>query len=157
MTFDGKITTTFVMFALFTGACLMSVGLAGKAAFMPLMVGVPGALLTGAQLIIDIRSARARKEEPNVVAAKDKRAEGAHTETEMFIWLGAFTSILLGLGFILGGPLAVLLFVRFGSKDSWRDALFASVGTLAVLYGIFTLLLGLSLFPGFLPEFLLSL
>jgi ABC-type sugar transport system permease subunit len=71
---------------------------------------------------------------------------------EMFFWLAVFTALLLGLGFVIGGPLAVLLFVHFEKKNNWLNAFFAAGGTFAVLFGIFIWLLELTLFQGFIIE-----
>ena len=59
---------------------------------------------------------------------------------------------LVGFGFVIGGPVIVTAFVRYSSRDSWKNALFAGAGTFAVLFGVFIWLLELSLFPGLIIE-----
>lgn len=157
MTFDSKIITTLAMLSLFGGASLLSLGLPGKAAFMPLLIGIPGVLLCAAQLILDIRESRAATQR---VEGRDTAPAGAsespdhagRTELEMFFWLGLFTALLLVFGFVVGGPVAVLLFVHFEKKNNWLNALFAAAGTFAVLFGIFIWMLELTLFRGFLLD-----
>jgi hypothetical protein len=153
MTFSGRLATTLVMAGLFGGACLLSLGLPQKAAFMPLLVGIPGLLLCLAQLVLDLRRP---KPAPEKVA---ETAAGAppdrQTELQAFAWLGGFAGALLGFGFILGGPVLVAAFVRFSSRDSWRNALVAGGGTFLVLWGVFIWLLELSLFQGLILERLL--
>ena len=83
MTFDGRTLTSLVMLALFSGACLLALDLPQKAAFMPLLIGIPGALLCLWQLVLDLR--RPADAPPD----RDEAAEGK-SETEVFIWLGAF-------------------------------------------------------------------
>ncbi|APX89464.1 hypothetical protein BV394_06830 [Brevirhabdus pacifica] len=153
MTFDSRILTTLVVFALFAGAALMALALPQKAAFMPLLIAVPGALLAGAQLLLDIRDMRREASDPDATrrAHRERVAEdGGRSEGVMFLWLGIFTALLLGAGFIVGGPLAVFLYVGFERRRNWRNATIAGLATLAVLYGIFIQLLELSLFPGLL-------
>ena len=70
----------------------------------------------------------------------------------MFLWLALFTGALLGFGFVIGGPIIVTAFVRFSSRDSWQNALFAGAGTFAVIYGVFIWMLELSLFHGLILE-----
>lgn len=152
MTFDSKILTTMVMLTLFAGASLLALDLPGKAAFMPLLIGVPGVLLCLAQLMLDIRNARAPKSPVAGTEKIDTPGEGSRSEAQMFLWLGVFTVSLLGFGFVIGGPLAVLLFVHFEKKNNWQNALFAAAGTFAVLFGVFIWLLELTLFRGFIPE-----
>jgi len=152
MTFDSKILTTMVMLTLFAGASLLALELPAKAAFMPLLIGVPGVLLCLAQLALDIRDARTPK---TPVAGREKvdtPGEGSRSEAQMFLWLAVFTVLLLSLGFVFGGPLAVMLFVHFEKKNNWQNALFAAAGTFAVLFGVFIWLLELTLFRGFILE-----
>lgn len=153
MIFNDRILTTLVMLALFSGACLLALGLPAKAAFMPLLIGVPGVILCAAQLVLDI--VRQRKAEPTVEIAEDTEQTGdaAKSELEMFLWLIEFTVALLLFGFVVGGPLSVLLFVRLSSKDTWLNAVFAGAGTLIVLHGVFIWLLELTLFRGFVIEY----
>ena len=82
----------------------------------------------------------------------EKASEDGRTELEMFFWLAVFTASLLGLGFVIGGPLAVLLFVHFEKKNNWRNSIFSGAGTFIVLWGIFEMLLELTLFRGFILE-----
>lgn len=151
MTFNGRSATTAVMLALFSGACILSLGLPTKAAFMPLLIGVPGALLCAAQLVIDLR----RAPDPNSPPKPEPTTDGEDTgrsELEVFIWLGLFFAALLGFGFVVGAPLIVFAYIRFSSHESWLNAAVAGLGTLAVMYGIFIWLLELSLFPGLVLE-----
>lgn len=148
--FNGRIITTLLMLALFLGATVMAIFLPAKAAFMPLLVGIPGVLLCLAQLVIDLRisahptEALAATEGPS----DDEEPEDARTELQMILWLFLFTITLVCFGFIWGGPVIVTLFVRFSSRDSWMNAVFAGAGTFAVLFGVFIWLLELKLFPG---------
>ncbi|HSM42039.1 MAG TPA: tripartite tricarboxylate transporter TctB family protein [Afifellaceae bacterium] len=155
MTFDGRKLTTLFMFALFAGACLLALDLPTKAAFMPLLIGIPGALLCAAQFVVDWRT-EARGQERASDKRDDETDENGQSELEAFVWLGLFTIVLLAFGFVVGGPIAVGIFVRFSSRESWPNALFAAAGTFAVLYGVFAWMLGLSLFEGFVLEKLLG-
>lgn len=149
MTFDGRVLTTLVMLALFAVACVLALGLPQKAAFMPLLVGVPGLLLCLWQLILDLR--RAPDPKPKADGTGEGESAGS-SEAEVFLWLGVFSALLIGFGFLVGGPLAVAGFVRFSSRESWRNAIFAGGGTLAVVYGVFVWLLELPLFEGLVLE-----
>ena len=151
MTFDGRKATTLFMLVVFVGACLIAIGLPGKAAFMPLLVGIPGSLLCAVQLLLDFRSDAAGKP----AGEGDIDEDAGKSETEMFVWLLLFTGAIVGFGFIVGGPLIVTLFIRASSQESWPRAIFAGAGTFAVLYGVFLWLLELSLFRGFVIEWLL--
>ncbi len=145
MTFDGRTATTLVMFLLFAGVCLLSLDLPQKAAFMPLLIGVPGALLCFWQLILDLRRA------PETAPATDEAEEG-RSEVEIFLWLAGFAIALIGFGFVVGGPIIVFLFVRLSSGETTRNALVAAAGTFLVIWGVFIWLLELPLFQGLVLE-----
>lgn len=152
MTFDGRIATTLVMTGLFAGACLLALGLPAKAAFMPLLVGIPGLLLCLAQLVIDLRRP---KQAPEKIAEESRGGPpDRQTELQAFAWLGAFAGALLGFGFIVGGPLLVAAFVRWSSRETWTSAIIAGAGTFLVMWGVFVWLLELSLFQGLVLEWL---
>ncbi|NNF24869.1 MAG: hypothetical protein HKN63_08720 [Rhodobacteraceae bacterium] len=128
----------------------MALGLPQKAAFMPLLIGVPGVILCLWQLVLDLRRP------PDRVEAPDGERDGeGRTEVEIFLWLGAFSVALIGFGFVVGGPLVVLAFVRFASGESWQNALLAGAGTFAVVFGVFIWLLELPLFQGLILEAIL--
>jgi len=148
MTFDGRTATTLAMLALFAGACLLALGLPQKAAFMPLLIGIPGVILCLWQLILDLRRAPKTEE-------KDAKPDEGRSELEIFLWLGAFSVGLIGFGFVVGGPLVVFAFVRFSSGESTLNAFFAAAGTFAVIWGVFIWLLELPLFQGLILEPLL--
>jgi hypothetical protein len=149
--FNGRIATTLVMLGLFVGACLLAMGLPNKAAFMPLLIGIPGALLCAAQLVIDLRRAAT---EP--AGERSGGSDEGLSELASFVWLGLFAGALLGFGFILGAPIIVTAYVKFASRDTWSSALFAGAGTFVVMYGMFIWLLELSLFQGLILERLLG-
>ena len=137
------------MMALFAGACVLALGLPQKAAFMPLLIGVPGVLLCLWQLILDLR--RAPQESAPPKEEQDAGGEG-RSEIEIFLWLAAFSVALIGFGFVVGGPFVVFAFVRFSSGESTLNAFFAAAGTFAVIWGVFIWLLELPLFQGLVLE-----
>jgi hypothetical protein len=147
MTFNGRTATTGAMLVLFVGACIISTSLPSKAAFMPLLFGIPGVILCLWQLILDLRRAPDAPPDPT-----DEVPDDSRSELEVFVWLGLFSVALIGFGFVIGGPVIVTAFVRFSSRDSWKNALFAGAGTFAVIFGVFIWLLGLPMFQGLVLE-----
>ena len=131
---------------------VLALGLPAKAAFMPLLIGIPGALLCAAQLVIDLRRAAT---EPQADAPAEQDVAGM-SELASFVWLGLFAGALLGFGFIVGAPIIVTAYVKFASRDTWANALFAGGGTFVVMYGMFIWLLELSVFQGLILERLLG-
>lgn len=146
MTFDGRTATTLAMLALFAGACILALGLPQKAAFMPLLIGIPGVILCLWQLILDLRRA------PDTAPQKDTPKTSGRSEAEIFLWLAAFSVALIGFGFVVGGPAIVFAFIRFSSRESTRNALVAGAGTFLLIWGMFIWLLELPLFQGLILE-----
>lgn len=150
MIFNGRIITTTVMLAIFVGMSAMALGYPEKARFLPLLVSVPATLMCLAQLIFDIRG-----------ALQDRSAEGAAEaameyprEVKMFLWLILFLIGIMSFGFLIAAPVLVLAFLRFGEKEPWTTAILGGLGAWIVLYGVFTRLLELFLFEGFVTRLL---
>jgi hypothetical protein len=55
----------------------------------------------------------------------------------------------MSFGFLIAAPVLVLAFLRFGEKEPWTTAILGGLGAWIVLYGVFTRLLELFLFEGF--------
>jgi hypothetical protein len=148
---SGRITTTLVMLAIFAGMTIMALGFPQKAAFTPLLVGIPGVILCLAQLAIDMmgRSRLAGPDNDGEFGDNDGDAI-VPREWFMFAWLGVFTAAIIGLGFHIGGSLVVFLYVRFGEREPWLNAVLAGAGTFVVVWLMFTKLLELPLFSGLL-------
>ena len=148
MIFDTRKLISLVMIALFAGAIYFSQGLPSSAAFMPMLVSVPGLILCLFQFALDFKNT------PKAAAKTVPEAKDATQKSEftMIVWLVVFSATILLFGFLVGGPILVIIFVRFASGDSWRNAAFAGLGTYAVLFSIFTWLLELQLYQGYILE-----
>lgn len=151
--------TTFVMLVIFTSMSVMALGFPTKAGFMPLLVGIPGALLCAVQLFIDLRGGSA--DEGPAADAEDTAEQIAapyerSREIFMFGWLAAFTVGLFLFGFLIGGPITVFLYLKFGERESWFSSLLAAAATCVILYATFIWLLELSIFQGFILERLIG-
>ena len=152
MILNGRIITATVMLTIFAGMSVMALGYPDKARFLPLLVGVPGTLMCLAQLLFDVRS-----------ALQDRAAEGSAEiapeyprEVKMFFWLALFFIGVMCFGFLIGAPILVFAFLRFGEKEPWMTAILSGLGTWIILYGVFTRLLELFLFEGFVTRLLVG-
>ncbi len=152
MIFNGRILTTIVMLAIFAGMTVMALTYPDKARFLPLLVSIPATLMCLAQLTFDVRSAlRDRPVEEAAKAALD-----LPREVQMFCWLALFLIGIMSFGFLIAAPVLVFAFLRFGEKEPWTSAILGGAGTWIVLYGIFTRLLELFLFEGFITLMLIG-
>jgi len=137
------------MLAIFAGMTLMALTFPEKAAFTPLLVGIPGVILCLAQLVFDL-TGRAHLAGPNSDGEFGDRDGDAISKREwfMFAWLAVFAVAVVGFGFHIGGSIVVFLYVRFGEREPWLNAVLAGVGTFLVVWLVFTRLLELPLFGG---------
>ena len=135
---DGRILASGIMFAIFVGAVGMALTFPSEARFLPLVIGIPGLVLSGAQLVVELKDKSPPKTEP-------RRLSG---EAAMFGWFALFAVGIVLFGFPYAGPIliAVYLYVSWGEK--WYVALLAAVLAWLLLYGVFERFLGIPLFEG---------
>jgi hypothetical protein len=142
---EGRILVSGIMLLAFATAVGLSFTYAPEARFLPLVIGIPGLLLSGVQLIKELRE---RQGTPVVTPEEHKR------EGRMFIWFIAFVVALVLFGFLYAGPALVAAFLYFSGRERWYVALAAAVFAWAVLYGVFERFLGLPLFEGLVSQWL---
>ncbi len=152
MRIDGRVFIAGLMLAIFAAMTLIALGFPAKARLMPLMIGVPATALALFQLVSELRDAR-RREAP-VPALAAQAAKKGRAERRMALWLVLFLAGVLGFGFLYAPPVLVFAFLYFGERERLAVALASGLGAWIVLYGVFTWLLELFLFEGFLPPLL---
>jgi hypothetical protein len=135
---EGRIFVSGIMVVVFATAVLLSFGYAPEARFLPLVIGIPGLLLSVAQLIKELR------DRPDVVIIPEERRR----EAKMFAWFITFVGGLVLFGFLYAGPALVAAYLYFSGRERWYTALGAALFALAILYSVFERFLGLPLFEG---------
>ena len=107
---EGRILTIFIMVAVFAVAVGLAFTYAPDARFLPLVIGIPGLVLSLVQFIKELRE----PSEP-VVTSEEHRREGA-----MFIWFIIFVGGLVLFGFLYAGPALVAGgFPSQSEAESW--------------------------------------
>jgi hypothetical protein len=142
---EGRILVSAIMLVAFATAVGLSFTYAPEARFLPLVIGIPGLLLSGVQLIKELR------EQP---AAPAVTPEEHVREGRMFIWFIIFVGALVLFGFLYAGPALVAAFLYFSGREKWYVALAAAAFAWVVLYGVFERFLGLPLFEGLVFQWL---
>ena len=141
---EGRILVSVIMVVIFGAAVLLSFTYAPDARFLPLVVGIPGLLLSAAQLVKEMRAHQRFK----IVPAEHRR------EIKMFAWFVGFVAGLVLFGFLYAGPALVAAYLIFAGRERWYTALGAAVLTWAILYGVFDRFLGLPLFDGLVSQWI---
>jgi hypothetical protein len=136
---DGGTVLSVVMVAIFATFTAMAATYSPEARLAPLAVGIPGLLLSLAQLVNQLRG---RYE------GKEARASGDAAGRKLLAWFAAFiaTTILIGIA-----PTALLLvfaYLRFRGREPLRTAAVVAVIFAAIIYATFEMALGIPLFAG---------
>ena len=141
---EGRILASGIMVAVFAIAVGLSFTYAPDARLLPLVIGIPGLLLSLLQFAKEWREA-APAAIPDAERSREKR---------MFAWFFLFVGGLVLFGFLIAGPLLVASYLYFSGREKWYVALAAAVFAFAVLYGVFERFLGLPLFEGLVTQLL---
>ena len=118
---------------------------ASSARLMPLLIGVPGTIMSFFQLIIELRTVNDVTDNQSVLSGR---------ELNIIVWLTGFFVAVIVLGFDYGSPLVVACYVYFVGKERLTTALVAGISCFALMYGLFERLMGIQLFDGLLSQFL---
>jgi hypothetical protein len=120
-----------------------------KAALFPLVIGVPLFALAAAEALWTLFGA-----EPASDAARDFQLSiGTDTGQRTLVaagWIFAFFAAIVLIGFPIAVPLFVFLYLKLQGREGWGISIAITLGTWAVFYGLFDLLLHLPFPAGWL-------
>ena len=139
---EGRILIAGIMLLIFAVDGRDGVHLsAARRGFLPLVIGIPGLVLSHHP--VRDRAARARRgregRSPPKTAWPNSRCSAGSSSSSSGIIL---------FGFPYAGPLIVALYLHFSWGEKWYVSLGAAAFAWAVLHGIFDYVLGLPLFEG---------
>jgi hypothetical protein len=120
-----------------------------KAALFPLVIGVPLFALAAAEALWTLFGAEPASEE-----ARDFQLSiGTDTVHRTLVaagWIFAFSAAIVLIGFPIAVPLFVFLYLKLQGREGWGISIAITLGTWAVFYGLFDLLLHLPFPAGWL-------
>jgi hypothetical protein len=137
---EGRIVVAGMMLLIFAVMVGLAITYPPEARFLPLVIGIPGLVLSLAQFAIELRG---KDEDEKVYTAEDRMAE-----LKMFGWFFVFIAGIILFGFPYAAPIIVVLYLHFSWGEKWYVSLGAAAFAFAVLHGIFDYVLGLPLFEG---------
>lgn len=158
-------TLTLVLVILFAFVLFDAMGKPIQARLFPMMVGGIGLALTLVQLFKEIvallrwKGEAGSKEDAQqgatdfAITDEEKTRAGKLRAAEQFLWIGALVAALWLVGFHVGVPLVVGLYL-YRQRESWLIVLGVSAGIAVVVWGAFDQLLNLPFPPGVLMEML---
>jgi len=118
----------------------------------PLLVGYAGLVLGGLDLIARFKGASSEIVR-NVLGAGFTRPEMSHCpkfrdELAQIGWMTAFVVMVLFIGILPAVPVYVLASMRLNGGRSWKEAIIASIATLAFVVVVFEVFLAFELYRG---------
>jgi hypothetical protein len=136
---DSGVGLALAFLTIFLGAdAIAALTYPAQAAEMPLLVGGLGAILSLVQLVKELRKSR----EPS------RKARQLAGGLRIYAWVWGFVAAIVLFGFLQAAPPMLFAYLRWQSREPvWLAAVFAASG-LALLYGIFVVLLGVPVFEG---------
>ena len=165
MRIKGSILLSGVFIIIFGGMIVLSQGYPEKARLVPLVVAVPGLLMSLVQLIIELffKDKIQSKEEDSKThgyeaAAQEEVAyeeeltveEIKKREAVMVGWILAILVLILAFGFWITIAAFLLIFLRIHGQETWKTTIAVTVGGWMTIYLIFQVILRIPLFEGFL-------
>lgn len=151
----GEIILSIFFLAFFIMLTVLSLGYSAKSRRLPLIVGIPGIALAGADLY------RKTIRRPTTEPQRRRQTPGLHEMEEedegtggeirkaaaMIGWVALLILMIWIFGFLVTIPSYTLLFMKL-RRESWvASILFAGIG-FAVLYVLFIMALHIELYPG---------
>jgi hypothetical protein len=142
---EGRIITAGVMLALFvTAVAIALMYFAPGARTLPLVIGIPGILLSAIQLISELRNP----------SDKEFSAETRRKELIMVLWFFGFVVSVILFGFVIASPIMVAAYMLLATREKWLTAIIGAVLVWVIMYLVFERMLGLILFEGLIPPML---
>lgn len=148
---DTDTVVAAVLLAVFAAMAVVAAGYPPEARFVPLVVAVPATLLAAWQLSREVAKRRSARDVPRTPTKGNGDASHAGIAIG---WLFLFTLIVLSGGFVVGGTLAVMTSQRLWLRESWRTTVGGGVLAFVGLQFCFERLLGLTLFSGWVAEWI---
>lgn len=117
-----------------------------EARLFPWVIGIPATILMFIQLLKEVSHQRHATQEEGLSGQKggDSRAYAI-----TIAWMAGFLAMLYVLGFLVCIPLFLFLYLKTNGHG-WFQSLGLAAGMIMFIYGIFSLVMNMSLYPGIL-------
>ena len=146
-----------VMLAIFVIMVVIAWDYPPQSRFLPLVIGIPGIVLTLVQLWVDVRRDVRGRPSPT----SRTKASGSHQGTSqlrrelvLFAYFVGLVAGVLLFGFWVTVPVFLVVFLRLHERENWKFVIALTGASWLAIYTIFDQLLGIVLHTGFLTEYL---
>ena len=151
MRISGSTIINLLMLVIFAGMLYLSWDYPPASRRVPLFIAMAGLIFCLSLLIREIIIARHRPSPQEAVLKTDdgKKADApTKRQTAMLLWVFMLLGVILVLGFWVGIPVFLIVFMRFFGHESWKLSTAFAGGTWLALYLIFHVGLKVSLYGG---------
>ena len=154
MTRPGRAALTLLLFGGASWLLAETLTLGGPARLAPLWVIAPTCVLLAILLVLEMRPRSGDRGSPDPATTADAAADGRRRgEASALLWFGGLVVSVLAAGILAAVPVFFFLYAAFRWRRPWWIALAIGAAAFAVLYLLFTFILGFYLPPGWLwPE-----
>lgn len=152
-----KVEEKFFMVLLLAIMLLMTVSgfrYGGSSRILPVISGVFSAALMGFMVLMsfspDLTAWYQKFEKKDIFSAEPLDEREKKRERSVIIWFAGCTAVIYLLGFMVGIPLFLFLFLKLWAKESWVLSIGLAVAVSVVVYIAFVYLLRVPLHGGLL-------
>jgi hypothetical protein len=132
------------VFAVFAAMVIAALAYPPQARLVPLVIGIPAAILAAYQIVREIAMPR-----PNQPPPDQSDVAGLRRGS---LWILLYIAIVLVGGFTWGGPFAVATSQRFWLKEPWKTSIASGIVAFVLIYVVLQEQLGVVLFEGWIDR-----
>ena len=126
----------------------------GGSKILPMISGIFSALIMGFMVILSfsskITSWYQKFEKKSVLSERTMKEDEKKREISVIAWFSGCTVVIYFLGFLVGIPLFLFLFLKMWAKESWLLSVVLAAAVLVVVYFSFVYILRVPLHGGML-------
>ena len=143
MLINGRIILSLLMLLMFSGFLHLTLGYSPAARLAPMVVCIPGLILSAIQLAYDVHAAKVNNTTDDIPEPQQKQRA-----ILIICWFGFLTICSILFGILVSGMIFMYTFLRFSQDENQKLSIsLASVFTL-VIYLVFELIVRINLFEG---------
>lgn len=150
----GKLMLNLFFLAFFVTLAVISMTYSAKARRMPLVILLPGIVLSAIVTVRDAIGPRPKRRGEQVIAEAEDKESGPPAPPDeqkrmfiMFGWMALLVGMIWIVGFLVTIPVYTIVFMR-SLKESWRLSIIFGITGFIVLYFLFVFGLNMELYPG---------
>ena len=157
MRLKGSVIFNIFLVLVFAVVIIVDLGYSYKARLSPLVVGIPGLIVSLISLVSELRKGLGKKDslaedQAAAAATEVKQAGNIGKEIIAFAWLTGLFLLIYVVGFMVAIPVYLFLYLKVKSSETLVLSILYSLISWGVLYGFFGVILHIPLYPGIIVD-----